>query len=436
MRIGINTGEVIAVTDARPGEALATGDAVNAAARLEQAARPGQVLVSERTAQAARGFRFAPPQELELRGKAEPLRALELVAEQPITEGTLSGRVPLVGRRRELELLTTTYRRVVEEGRPHLVTLYGEAGVGKSRLVGELLAGLEAASPAPTAVRGRCLAYGDGITYWPLAELLKAYAQTLDTDAGDVALARVTDTAEAVLAAAGVDRPRETATTLAVSIGLAPADQLPRNPQEQRAETHFAWRSFFSALAADAPTVVIVEDVHWADSAMLELLEDVGERAAGPLLILCTARPELTTRRPTWGGGRRSFTGLVVEPLGRGGQRAARRAAARAERRGPATGRRSSRVPRGTRSSSRRSSARASSARPAASRTPSRRRSPRVSTCCPETRSGRCRRPRSSAACSGRVRWPRSPRSRPAPWTRCSTGSRTATSSSAASRRR
>ena len=302
MRIGINTGEVIAVTNARPGEALATGDAVNAAARLEQAARPGQVLVSERTAQAARGFRFAPPQLLELRGKAEPLRALELVAEQPITEGALSGRVPLVGRRRELELLTTTYRRVVEEGRPHLVTLYGEAGVGKSRLVGELLAGLEAASPVPTAVRGRCLAYGDGITYWPFAELLKAYAHALDSDAGDVALARVTDTAEAVLAAAGVDRPRETARTLAVSIGLAPADQAPRNPQEQRAETHFAWRSFFSALAAAAPTVVIVEDVHWADSAVLELLEDVGERAAGPLLVLCTARPELTTRRPTWGG--------------------------------------------------------------------------------------------------------------------------------------
>ena len=316
MRIGINTGEVIAVTDARPGEALATGDAVNAAARLEQAARPGQVLVSERTAQAARGFNFAPPEVLELRGKAEALRAVELLAEQPMAEGALSGNVPLVGRQRELELLTTTYHRVVDEGRPHLVTLYGEAGVGKSRLVAELLAGLEAASPTPIAVRGRCLAYGDGITYWPLAELLKAHAKTLDSDPADVALARVTDSAEAVLAAAGVDRPRETAVLLALSIGLASADQLHRTPQELRAEMHFAWRSFFSALAAEAPTVVIIEDVHWADTAMLELLEDVGERATGPVLILCTARPELTMRRPTWGGGRRSFTGLVVDPLG------------------------------------------------------------------------------------------------------------------------
>jgi class 3 adenylate cyclase/tetratricopeptide (TPR) repeat protein len=317
MRIGINTGEVIAVTDVRSGEALATGDTVNAAARLEQAARPGQVLVSERTAQAARGFRFAPPHVLDLRGKTESLRAVELVAEQPITEGTLSGeRVPLVGRRRELELLTTTYRRVVEETRPHLVTLYGEAGVGKSRLVGELLAGLEAASPTPTVLRGRCLAYGDGITYWPLAELLKAYAHSLDDDPAAIALARVTDAAGAALAAAGADRPRETAATLAVSIGLAASDSLSGNPQELRAETHFAWRSLFSALAAVAPTVVIVEDIHWADTAVLELLEDVADRAAGSLLVLCTARPELATRRPTWGGGRRSFTGLVVEPLG------------------------------------------------------------------------------------------------------------------------
>jgi class 3 adenylate cyclase/tetratricopeptide (TPR) repeat protein len=316
MRIGINTGEVIAVTQARPGEALATGDAVNAAARLEQTARPGQVLVSERTAQAARGFRFGPPQVLELRGKSEPLRAVELLAEQPIAEGTLHGRVELVGRQRELELLTTTYGRVVAEERPQLVTLYGEAGVGKSRLVGELLAALEASSPAPTALRGRCLAYGDGITYWPFAELLKGYGHALDTDSGEVAFGRVTDAAEKVLRAAGVEGPQQIAATLAGSIGLAASDQPPRNPLELRAETHFAWRSFFSALAAETPTVLIIEDIHWADAAVIELLEDVSERAAGPLLILCTARPELTTRRPTWGGGRRSFTGLVVDPLG------------------------------------------------------------------------------------------------------------------------
>jgi class 3 adenylate cyclase len=316
-RIGINTGEVLAVTEPRPGEALATGDAVNAAARLEQAASAGQVLVAGRTAQAARGFRFARPQSLALRGKAEPLDAVELIAEQPVAEGALSGmRAPLVGRVRELELLTTTFHRVVEEGRPHLVTLYGEAGVGKSRLVAELLAGLEAAEPAPQILRGRCLAYGDGITYWPLAEMLKGYARALDSDPADVARARVIGAADTALAAAGADDPQRLAALLGASIGLAPPNGGPRSPQELRAEMQLAWRSFFSALAAAGPALAVVEDIHWADAAVLELLEHVADRATGPLLVLCMARPELRERRPTWGGGRRSFTGLAVEPLG------------------------------------------------------------------------------------------------------------------------
>jgi class 3 adenylate cyclase/tetratricopeptide (TPR) repeat protein len=316
LRIGINTGPVMAVTSPRPGEALATGDAVNAAARLEQAATPGRVLVSERTAQAARHFRFASPQVLEIRGRAEPLRALELLAEQPLTEGTASGsRTPLVGRRPELELLTTTYARAVAEGRPHLVTLYGEAGVGKSRLVAELLASLEASAPALRVVRGRCLAYGDGISYWPFAELLKAYAHALDTDSAEVARTRIREAAEAVLARAGAGAPADLADILTASIGLAALDRPQRSAQEVRAETHLAWRSFFSALAAGAPTAVLVEDIQWADTAVLELLEDVAGHAEGALFLICTARPELTARRPTWGGGRMRFTGIAVEPL-------------------------------------------------------------------------------------------------------------------------
>ena len=204
---------------------------------------------------------------------------------------------------------------MIAEGRPHLVTLYGEAGVGKSRLVGELLASLEAAAPEPRVVRGRCLSYGDGISYWPLAEMLKTFAQSRDDEQADTARAQVSSAAAAVLAAAGADAPEELAAFLTASIGLAPIDLSQRNAQEVRAETHLAWRSFFSALASRAPTIVLVEDVQWADAAVLELLEDVASHAAGPVLLLCTARPELTTRRPTWGGGRRSFTGLVVDPL-------------------------------------------------------------------------------------------------------------------------
>jgi class 3 adenylate cyclase/tetratricopeptide (TPR) repeat protein len=316
LRTGINTGEVMAVTDPKPGEALATGDTVNAAARLEQAASPGQVLVAERTAQAARGFHFGRPQALELRGKKEQLQAVELLSEQPVAEGTLSAHIPLVGRASELDLLSTTYRRVVVEERPHLVTLYGEAGVGKSRLVGELLARLESDSPPPSVIRGRCLAYGDGITYWPLAEMLKEKAHVMDTDSAEVARQRVVSAAADVLAGAGAERSHEAAETLAASIGLVAADRGDLSPHEVRAETSLAWRAFFSSLAASVPTVVVVEDLHWADAAMLELLEEVADRATGALLMLCTARPELTAKRPTWGGMRRSFTGLVVEPLG------------------------------------------------------------------------------------------------------------------------
>jgi tetratricopeptide (TPR) repeat protein len=251
-----------------------------------------------------------------VRGKSAPLRAVELLAEQAVEEGTVSGtRAPLVGRTRELALLDATYRGVVEERRPHLVTLYGDAGVGKSRLVAELLASLEASTPKPRVVRGRCLSYGDGITYWALAELLKSYAQVLDTDAADTARERVVEVTQSALEAADIALADELAVALAASIGLVAPDRPRRSPHEVRAETHAAWRAFFSALAADTPTIVLIEDVHWADPALLELLEDAADRTVGPMLLLCTARPELTARRPTWGGGRRSFTGLVLEPL-------------------------------------------------------------------------------------------------------------------------
>ena len=317
MRIGINTGPVLAVNDAQPDEGIITGDTVNVAARVESSAEPGHVLVAERTANSARGFRFStPPQSLEIRGRTEPIRVVELVAAQAISEGALSGlRASFVGRTHELDLLTTTYRRVAEEGRPHLVTVYGDAGVGKSRLIAELLAGLEWTDYPPRVLRGRCLAYGDGISYWPLAEMLKAHAGVLDTDSVTTARERVTAVAATTLEAAGVDAPHRTASILEVSIGLAPLDRNESSPHELRADTQLAWRSFFSSLATESPAIVVVEDLQWADAAVLEVLEDVTARANGPLLILTTARPELTDRRPNWGGGRLRFTGLVVEPL-------------------------------------------------------------------------------------------------------------------------
>jgi class 3 adenylate cyclase len=174
IRIGVNTGEVLATPNPKAGDAMVTGDAVNAAARLETSAEPGQIVVSERTARSVRGFRFEELGRLELRGKSVPVRALRLVGEGPrVQERGVPGlRAPMVGRDSELEFLRSVYRRVVDEGRPNLVTVYGDPGVGKSRLSTEFLGWAEAEEPPPSIVRGRCLPYGDGVTYWPLAEIL------------------------------------------------------------------------------------------------------------------------------------------------------------------------------------------------------------------------------------------------------------------------
>jgi class 3 adenylate cyclase/tetratricopeptide (TPR) repeat protein len=319
IRIGINTGEVIAVTEPRPGDAMVTGDAVNVAARLEQSAEPGSVLVSERTARAARGFRFKEIEALELAGKEQPVLALQLVSPEP--EGPERGvpglRAPLVGREDELELVRSLYRRVVADSRPQLVTIYGDPGVGKSRLTAEFLEWSQAEPDPPLVVRGRCLPYGDGVTYWPLAEILKAQAEILDTDSAAEALEKVRAYASGALAEGLSPDPGRAAAALAYTVGLEdPAqDFAALAPRQVHHETHAAWRSLFSGLAQQRPVVVVIEDIHWADPALLDMLEELADRVVGPALFLCPSRPELTQRRPGWGGGRRNSTGVFLEPL-------------------------------------------------------------------------------------------------------------------------
>jgi class 3 adenylate cyclase/tetratricopeptide (TPR) repeat protein len=318
VRIGVNTGEVMAVTDPLPGEAMVTGDAVNAAARLEQTAEPGEILVSERTARASRDMRFDGPRTLGLRGKGESVQAYALVGAGTVAERGVPGlRAPIVGRDRELALLATLYERVAGEGRSHLATIYGDAGIGKSRLVQESVAALERGESAPNVVRGRCLPYGEGVTYWPLAEILKNVAGVLDSDSSDAALDKVRAAGAALLTAEhAADSTRSTA-ALAYTVGLEDPNVRFRDmaPRQIRLETHVAWRSFFSALAGDRPVVALIEDIHWADAALLDLLEELADRTQGPVLFVCTARPELTARRTAWGGGRHSFSSVLLEPL-------------------------------------------------------------------------------------------------------------------------
>jgi class 3 adenylate cyclase/tetratricopeptide (TPR) repeat protein len=316
VRIGVNTGEVLATTEPRPGESMVTGDAVNTASRLEAAAAPGQVIASERTVRAVRGFRVEDVGALDLKGKARRVHAFRVLHETTtLPERGVPGlRAPLVGRDDEIDLLESIYGRVASEGRPHLVTLYGDAGVGKSRLTREFLDRL---GDQALVLHGRCLPYGEGVTFWPLAEILKAHAGVLDTDPSDIALERIQKAGLDLLTEDVTIDPGRTTAALAFTVGVEdPAYAFSRmDPKEVRVEVHAAWRSFFSALAMTQAVVVLVEDIHWADAALLDLLEDLAERSIGSLLFMCPSRPELTARRPGWGGGRRNHTAVTLDPL-------------------------------------------------------------------------------------------------------------------------
>jgi class 3 adenylate cyclase len=298
LRIGVNTGEVV-VGRAREGSSFVTGDAVNVAARLEQAAAPGEILVGERTVGAVRGaFEFAEPAIVEARGKPEGvacrrlLRALSLMRPR----GVSGLRRAFVGREAELAGLRAAYGRVVERGTPHLVTISGEAGVGKTRLVREFWEELATQSPEPLRRTGRCLSYGQGITYWPLGEILKEHFGILETDRPDAVRLRL--------------GKRE---ILGLTLGLDVAGEL--HPLAVRDRLHAGWVDFMDTATAERPVVVLVEDIHWAEPTLLDLLDGLLRDVRGPLLMIATARPELFDLRPGWGGARRDASTIELEAL-------------------------------------------------------------------------------------------------------------------------
>jgi class 3 adenylate cyclase len=298
LRIGVNTGEVV-VGRPREGSSFVTGDAVNVAQRLEAAAAPGEILVGERTVAAARGaFEFGDEASIEVKGKTGAVQARRLVRALSLMRprGVGGLRSAFVGRESELGLLQATYRRAVDQSEPHLVTIMGDAGVGKTRLVRELWEWLAAQSPAPVRRTGRCLSYGQGITYWALGEVLKEHLGILESDPPETVRKRLAS--------------RE---ILGLTLGLDIGTDL--HPLAARNRLHEAWVDFLEELAAEAPAVVLIEDLHWAEDELLDLLERVLREVRGPLLLLGTARPELLDRRPAWGGGRRNTSLLWLEPL-------------------------------------------------------------------------------------------------------------------------
>jgi class 3 adenylate cyclase/tetratricopeptide (TPR) repeat protein len=294
-RIGIEAGEVVVENSA---STFATGEAVNLAARLQAAARPGDILVGPTAYRLAAGTLVVEDAgALELKGIDGALRAWRVVDLLDGPGRQIGPRAPLVGRDAELELLENTFNRAVRDERAHLFTMYGEAGVGKSRLTREFLDGLERAS----VLKGRALPYGNGVTYWPLGEMVKAAAGISDDDPLEEAFQKLRECCaeEAV------------ADVLGLASGLMEALEGERSPQE------IAWaaREVMEGIADVQPLVLLFEDIHWAEPPLLDLIEHLADWVRAPLLIVCLARPELLDARPGWGGGRVRSTAIELEPL-------------------------------------------------------------------------------------------------------------------------
>ncbi len=291
LRIGVNTGEVVVGTP-REGSSFVTGDPVNVAARLEQAAEPGEILVGERTIATVRGaFEFAEPQTVEAKGKPGGVECRRLVRGLSLMRprGVGGLRRAFVGRDREMDALERAYAEVANRREPQLVTILGDAGVGKTRIVREFWERLGGRSPETLRRTGRCLSYGQGITYWPLAEVLKEHLGILESDPPTVALERLGS--------------RE---ILGLTLGLDVTHGL--HPLAARDRFQDAWVGFLEEIAAERPTVVLIEDVHWGEEQLLDLLERIVRDTRGPLLLIATARPEFLEQRPGWGSRGRATT--------------------------------------------------------------------------------------------------------------------------------
>jgi len=300
LRIGVNTGEVVAIREADAGDFLVTGDAVNVAARLQQHADPGAILVGERTCRASSTFRFASEQRITVKGKRDPIVGATLV--ERLAERRIP-RAPFLGREHDLAQLELVARRAFGERRPQLVTVTAPAGTGKSRLVEEFASRL---GPDVRVAIAQCLPYGAAVTFLPLRGLVRGLLRA-DPD-GDV----MTRLREAFASAGYGD---EDATRLASLVGATLGDA-GETERRDRDEIFTAWRLLVEALAAAGPLVVVFEDLHWASDTLLDLVEHVTvSRTNAPLVIVALARPELLDRRPAWGARRRSFTSIGLEPL-------------------------------------------------------------------------------------------------------------------------
>ena len=316
VRVGVNTGE--AVVDLHPRhreQAAVVGDVANTASRLQQIAPVGGVVVGELTYRSTRdAIDYDELEPVVVKGKPDPLPIWQATGASSRLDFDFGAadEFPLVGREHELALLDSIYGRTVEESSPQLVTISGEPGVGKSRLVREFGALLESQGAGTLWRQGHCLSYGKGIAFLALEEIVKAHTGILKTDNRTQA----TDKLDHAIQAA-IEDDSETEWVKARLAALIGTGSLETTSSTDWGESFAAWASFFEAIASSRPLVIVFEDLHWADPALLDFVEYLAEWTTGvPMLILCTARGDLLESRTQWGGGLRNSTTLSLTPLG------------------------------------------------------------------------------------------------------------------------
>jgi class 3 adenylate cyclase/tetratricopeptide (TPR) repeat protein len=313
IRLAVNTGEALVSLGARltHGESLVVGDVANTASRLQEAAPVNGILVAEPTYRATeRVIRYRNAAPVEAKGKAAPVRVWEALEARSRVGVDLRPWLPMVGRERELELLRASLARARHERAPQLVTLVGVPGIGKTRLVQELFATVEADPELIYWRQGRCLPYGEGVALWALGEIVKAHAGVHEGEPAESAARKL-----GVVVAEAVADEREAAWIerhVRPLLGLATDVE----PRADRGETFSAWRRFFEGLAERSPLVLVFEDLHWADEGLLDFVDYLVDWSTGvPLLVVALARPELLARRRDWGGGRPNAATLSLSPL-------------------------------------------------------------------------------------------------------------------------
>jgi class 3 adenylate cyclase len=309
VRLGINTGEAVVVLGVRAeeGEGIVTGDVVNTASRLQGTAPVNGIAVSEQTYRATeRIFEYEELEPVQVKGKAEPLALYRPLAARARfgSDVTRTHTTPLVGRELERPLLIGTFERSAQQRSCQLVTIVGEPGVGKSRLCAELFAYIDNRPGLTRWRQGRCLPYGEAIAFWALGEIVKAECGILESDSPQEAEAKL-----------GRALPHDDPDLPWLKARLGPLVGVPSEPASQ-GESFTAWRRFCESLAADGPAVLVFEDLHWADQALLSFLEHLSEWTEGvPLLVLCTARPELYEQHAGFGANARNAHRINLAPL-------------------------------------------------------------------------------------------------------------------------